>query len=195
MVAHAYRESFFGPQPDGSYRIALANARAGNVIGGGDWTPWQLVPDAVQALSEGKPVVLRHPTAIRPWQHVLDCLCGYLTLAQALHANPARFAGNWNFGPPDEQALPVARIVEILARHWGVKNPWTQQPDVRVREDMALLLNWQKARAELGWFCRLNLEDALAWIAGWYQRRNKGEDARALCHEEIDRYTRLLAPR
>jgi CDP-glucose 4,6-dehydratase len=193
MVSHAYRESFFGPQADGAHRIALANARAGNVIGGGDWTRFQLVPDTVQALSQGKPVVLRHPTATRPWQHVLDCLCGYLTLGQALHANPARFASNWNFGPPDEQAQPVARVVEILARHWDVKNPWTRHPEAHAHEDMALLLNWQKARAELGWQCRLPLEEALGWIATWYKRLNAGESARALCHEQIDSYMKLLA--
>ena len=85
MVAHAYRESFFGPQADGTHRIAMANARAGNVIGGGDWTPYQLIPDTVQAMIKGQQVVLRHPTATRPWLHVLDCLNGYLTLAEALH--------------------------------------------------------------------------------------------------------------
>ncbi len=191
MVSHAYRESFFGPQADGTHRIALANARAGNVIGGGDWTPWQLIPDTVQALSQGKQVVLRHPGATRPWQHVLDCLCGYLSLAEALHGNPQRFANNWNFGPPDEQAQPVARIVEMLAQHWGVKNPWTRHADEHAHEDMALLLNWQKARAELGWSCRLLLPDALEWIATWYKRQHAGENARALCHEQIDRYMEL----
>ena len=192
IVSHAYRESFFGPQADGTHRIALANARAGNVIGGGDWTPWQLIPDTVQALSQGKQVVLRHPTATRPWQHVLDCLNGYLTLAEALHGNPRQFATNWNFGPPDEQAQPVARVVEILAGHWGVKNPWTRHSEEHAHEDMALLLNWQKARAELGWYCRLPLEEALGWIAGWYQRLNAGGDARTLCQEQIERYLKML---
>jgi CDP-glucose 4,6-dehydratase len=192
MVAHAYRESFFGPQADGSHRIALANARAGNVIGGGDWTRWQLVPDTVQALSQGKAVALRHPNATRPWQHVLDCLSGYLTLAEALHADPRRFAGNWNFGPPDEQVQPVARVVELLARHWGVKDSWTREPTEHAHEEMALLLNWQKARAELGWYGRLTLEEALALIATWYQRLDAGEKARALCEEQIDGYMKLL---
>jgi CDP-glucose 4,6-dehydratase len=194
MVSHAYRESFFGPQADGSYRIALANARAGNVIGGGDWTPWQLVPDAVQALSQGKPVVLRHPNATRPWQHVLDCLSGYLTLAEALHNNPRRFASNWNFGPPDEQAQPVARVVEMLAGHWGVKKAWTRHPEEHAHEDMALLLNWQKARVELGWSCRLPLDAALAWIADWYKRLAAGDSARTLCQEQIDNYMKLTFP-
>jgi CDP-glucose 4,6-dehydratase len=191
MVSHAYRESFFGPQSDGTHRIALANVRAGNVIGGGDWTPWQLIPDTVLALSQGKQVVLRHPRAIRPWQHVLDCLCGYLILAEALHGNPRRFASNWNFGPPDEQAQPVARVVEILASHWGIKDPWVRHSEQTPHEDMALLLNWQKARAELGWSCRLKLEDALDWIASWYKRLHAGENARALCLEQINRYMGL----
>jgi CDP-glucose 4,6-dehydratase len=195
IVSHAYQESFFGPQADGTHRIALANARAGNVIGGGDWTPWQLIPDTVQALSQGKQVVLRQPTATRPWQHVLDCLCGYLTLAEALHRDPRRFASNWNFGPPDEQAQPVARVVEMLGQHWGIKNPWTRHTEEHAHEDMALLLNWQKARAELGWSCRLPLADALEWIAAWYKRLHAGESARALCHEQIDRYVKVVLQR
>jgi CDP-glucose 4,6-dehydratase len=191
MVSHAYRESFFGRLPDGSYRVGLANARAGNVIGGGDWTPWHLIPDTVLALSQGKQVVLRYPSAIRPWQHVLDCLCGYLTLAEALYGDPCRFASNWNFGPPDEQAQPVARVVEILAGYWGVKDCWVRNSEQTPHEDVALLLNWQKARAELGWSCRLNLEDALEWIATWYKRLHAGENARALCLEQVHRFMEL----
>jgi CDP-glucose 4,6-dehydratase len=193
MVAHAYRESFFGPQADGTHRIAMANARAGNVIGGGDWTPYQVIPDTVQAMIKGQQVVLRHPTATRPWQHVLDCLNGYLTLAEALHGNPHKFASNWNFGPPDEQAQPVARVVEMLAGHWGVQYPWRKHAEQHAHEDMALLLNWQKARAELGWYCRLPLAQALEWVASWYKRQHAGESARALCHEQIDRYMSVLA--
>lgn len=171
----------------------MANARAGNVIGGGDWTPYQLIPDTVHAMIKGRQVVLRHPTATRPWQHVLDCLNGYLTLAEALHGNPHKFASNWNFGPPNEQAQPVARVVEMLAGHWGVQYPWRKHSEQHAHEDMALLLNWQKARAELGWHCRLPLAQALEWIASWYKCQHAGESARALCHEQIDRYMRVLA--
>jgi CDP-glucose 4,6-dehydratase len=195
LVTHAFRESFFTPRAPGEeHRIALANARAGNVIGGGDWTPYQLVPDAVQALAKAEPVVLRHPSATRPWQHVLDCLAGYLALAEALHANPRRFASNFNFGPPDVHVQPVSHIVETLASYWGIKNPWTLDPGHHPHEDMALCLNAQKARHELGWGCRLPLDEALAWVASWYRRHNEGTSARLLCEEQIERYMGLPLP-
>ena len=195
FVAQAYRESFFTPAaPDEPHRVGLANARAGNVIGGGDWTPWQLVPDTVTALGRGKPVVLRHPGALRPWQHVLDCLSGYLTLAEALYTDPRRYADNWNFGPPEAQMRPVSKLVEGLAQHYRVKQPWTQDAATHPREDVALSLNSQKAKYELQWACRLGLDESLAWIATWYQRHAQGESARALCEEQIDRYMELPVP-
>ncbi len=194
LVSHAFRESFFTPKPGEAHLVGLANARAGNVIGGGDWTPWQLVPDVVNALSQGQQVVLRHPTATRPWQHVLDCLCGYLTLAEALHGNAAKYASNWNFGPPDIHVQPVSRVVEILARHWDMPNPWKRDSAEHFHEDMALCLNAQKARHELGWACRVNLELALDWIASWYKRHAAGGGARGLCEEQIDHYMQLSIP-
>jgi CDP-glucose 4,6-dehydratase len=194
LVAHAFRESFFAPEADPAHRIGLANARAGNVIGGGDWTPWQLIPDAVQALNEGRPVVLRHPEATRPWQHVLDCLSGYLTLAEALHGDPRRYAQNWNFGPPDSHVQTVSRVVEDFARHWGVERSWTRDAGTHPHEEMALSLNSQKARHELHWACRLPLDEALAWIAEWYRCHANGESARSLCEEQIDRYMELRIP-
>ncbi len=188
LVARAFRESFFGAA---RRDIGLASARAGNVIGGGDWTPHQLIPETVAALADGKPVVLRNPAAIRPWQHVLDCLSGYLTLAEALHAHPERYAEEWNFGPTDADMQPVAHVVEVLARPWGVTPAWVQDERVHPHEEMDLRLNSQKASRELRWAGKLPLDEALAWTADWFRRHRGAQSARALCEEQIDRYMQL----
>jgi CDP-glucose 4,6-dehydratase len=192
IVSHAYRESFFTPEKDEPHRVALANARAGNVIGGGDWTAWQLVPDTVRAFNQRHPVVLRHPNATRPWQHVLDCLSGYLALAEALSHDPPRYAHNWNFGPPENHLQSVSWVVDRLAQHWGLESAWRQDAGRFPHEAMALCLNSQQARHELQWGCRLSLEDALSWVAGWYRRHEAGESARELCEEQIERYMELV---
>jgi CDP-glucose 4,6-dehydratase len=188
LVARAFRESYFFAEGAASSRVGLANARAGNVIGGGDWTARQLIPEAVAAMLAGEPVVLRHPAAIRPWQHVLDCLCGYLTLAEALARDATRYSDDWNFGPSDADMQPVARVVEILAEHWGWKEPWVQSAGSYAHEEMDLRLNSQKANRELHWTPRLPLPDALAWTAEWYRRHAQGASARDLCIEQIERY-------
>lgn len=189
LVARAFRESYF--QPAQKRAISLASARAGNVIGGGDWTPNQLIPDTIAALSAGRPVVLRNPTAIRPWQHVLDCLCGYLTLAERLYEQPERYSGEWNFGPPDEDMQPVARVVELLSRPWKVEPAWIQDGQVHPHEELELRLNSQKANRELLWAGRLSLDAALTWTAEWFQRHSHNENARSLCNEQIERYMRM----
>jgi CDP-glucose 4,6-dehydratase len=188
LVARAFRASFFGNAQPG---IGLASARAGNVIGGGDWTPHQLIPETIAALSGGKPVLLRNPGAIRPWQHVLDCLSGYLTLAEALYEFPDRYAAEWNFGPSDADMQPVAHVVEVLARAWGVDPPWIQDGRIHPHEEMDLRLSSQKATRELHWVCKLPLDDALAWTADWFRRHASGQQARALCEEQIDRYMKI----
>jgi len=190
LVARAFRESFF--QADG--RVGVASARAGNVIGGGDWTPRQLVPDTVQALERGQPVTLRHPGATRPWQHVLDCLSGYLALAEGVHRDAARYADDWNFGPPDAESWPVQRVVETLARHWQVQPCWVRDRETHAHEETELRLNSQKANRELHWACRLKLDDSLDWTATWYKRHAGGAKARTLCEEQIDRYMELPVP-
>jgi len=194
LVAHAFRDSFFRASAGLTPSIGVANARAGNVIGGGDYTPRQLVPDTVRALSEKTPVVLRHPEATRPWQHVLDCLSGYLMLAEALYGEPVRFSEDWNFGPADADTQPVSRVVEMLASHWNIKQIWVRDSGSHPHEEMALLLNSQKSRRDLGWACRLPLALALEWTATWYRRHAEGAAARALCVEQIERYETLPAP-
>jgi CDP-glucose 4,6-dehydratase len=191
LVAAAFRQSYFSPESELGGRIGLASARAGNVIGGGDWTPRQLIPDTIAALSKGEPVVLRNPGATRPWQHVLDCLSGYLTLAEQLHRDPTERVGGWNFGPPDADMLPVSRVVELLAAPWGVRSPWVRDSAEYPHEAMELRLNSQKAERALGWRGRLPLPTALEWTADWFRRYSAGESARSLCLSQIDDYMGL----
>jgi CDP-glucose 4,6-dehydratase len=188
LVGQSYRDSFFPQARVAEHGVGIASARAGNVIGGGDWTPRQLVPEAIAAFLRAEPVVLRHPDAVRPWQHVLDCLGGYLRLAEALAGDPARYAGGWNFGPDTAEALTVAGIVEALAKHWQIDQPWKQDEGIHAPEALQLRLDVSKTSMELGWRSRLSIDKALRWAAVWYRDQHMGEDARALCLDQIARY-------
>jgi CDP-glucose 4,6-dehydratase len=188
LVAQSFRRSFFSAGASGNATVGLASARAGNVIGGGDWTPYQLIPETVAAMRQARPVVLRHPEAIRPWQHVLDCLSGYLVLAAALYQDPSSFAQDWNFGPADDDMQPVSRVVEKMAECWGLETAWTRDPVDRPHEESELRLSSQKAHRFLRWSPRLRLEQALTWTAEWYKQQADGRNARDLCLGQIDQY-------
>jgi CDP-glucose 4,6-dehydratase len=188
LVGQAYRDSFFPLDEVERHGVRLASARAGNVIGGGDWTPHQLIPEAVAALQRGESVVLRHPDATRPWQHVLDCLDGYVSLAEALSQNPAAFSGGWNFGPADSDSRPVSYLVETLAKHWGVAVPWTHDRQVHPPEAQELRLETRKAASRLGWRACWSIDTALDMVARWYDGYHAGTPARALCLEQIRGY-------
>jgi CDP-glucose 4,6-dehydratase len=188
LVSTAYRRSFFhngGP--------ALATARAGNVIGGGDWATDRLVPDVLRAFEHGKAVVIRNPLSTRPWQHVLDPLAGYLVLAQRLHADGAAFAEGWNFGPRDEDARPVQWIVEQLVERWGHGAQWQLDDGEHPHEAHFLKLDISKSRSRLGWEPRWRLADTLRHTVDWHQAWRAGNDVRALCLTQIDAYTRATA--
>ena len=189
LVANAFRQSYFSGAEQEGCQIGLASARAGNVIGGGDWTPHQLIPDTIAAFAKGEPAVLRNPGATRPWQHVLDCLSGYLTLAEALYRDPKEFEGSWNFGPSDADMQPVSRVVELLAVPWAVQSAWVRDTAAYPHEAMKLRLNSQKAERALGWRGRLPLVTALEWTSDWFRRYLAGESARGLCLSQIDDYT------
>lgn len=191
LVGQCYRDSFFPPARLAEHGVGIASARAGNVIGGGDWTPRQLVPEAMAAFARGQPVVLRHPGAVRPWQHVLDCLGGYLRLAEALAADPVRHAGEWNFGPTDTQLPRVATVVEALAAAWGLAQSWERDRAAHAPEEMLLRLDVSKASHELGWTPRLPVDEAIRWVSAWYRAFHNGGDARALCLEQIARFSGL----
>jgi CDP-glucose 4,6-dehydratase len=183
LVCAAYRRSFFqerGP--------ALATARAGNVIGGGDWATDRLVPDILRAFEKDEPAVIRNPNSTRPWQHVLEPLSGYLVLAQRLYDEGAAFAEGWNLGPCDEDARPVQWIVERLAQQWGGGACWSFDTGQHPHEAHHLKLDISKARARLGWQPRWRLGETLEHIVTWHRAWLAGEDVRALCLGQIDRY-------
>ncbi|MBA3375000.1 MAG: CDP-glucose 4,6-dehydratase [Actinobacteria bacterium] len=193
LVARAYRDSFFPLEGAGEPQVAIASARAGNVIGGGDWTPNQLVPDTIAALEAGERVRLRHPNAVRPWQHVLDCLRGYLVLAQRLHLDGARYSGEWNFGPPESDCRPVGELVETLSGLWGAKLGWEQDTAHHAKEEGELRLDSSKAAAELGWRTALPLPVALEWVVDWYRGLSRGTDVLQLCGGQVRSYEALLS--
>ncbi|HEX5373688.1 MAG TPA: CDP-glucose 4,6-dehydratase [Aquabacterium sp.] len=183
LVTSAYRQSFFQQG-----RVALASARAGNVIGGGDWASDRLVPDILRAFQAGQPVIIRNPHATRPWQHVLEPLSGYLTLAERLYQEGQAFAEGWNFGPRDEDARPVQWIVEDMVRAWGRGASWQLDPGQHPHEAHYLKLDISKAASGLGWQPRWNLSTALQKIADWHQVWLDKGDVRAMCQQQIQQY-------
>ena len=189
LVTTAYRASF-SSSPGAP---ALASARAGNVIGGGDWAADRIVPDTVRAAVAGVPVQVRNPRAIRPWQHVLEPLAGYLQLAERLCGTPGEFAEAWNFGPDEEDAVPVETVVSAMTRLWGTPAGWVAGRNAHPHEAHFLKLDSSKARTRLGWRPRLRLATALEWTVEWYKKQAQGEDARALTLAQIERYMELGA--
>lgn len=190
LVTRAYRESYFSD--DGTTRVATA--RAGNVVGGGDWAEDRLVPDTIRALVEARPVDLRYPSAIRPWQHVLDPLSGYLRLAELLDGTEGgAFAQGWNFAPHEEDARSVGWLVERLQRAWGAAPSWKPQEGPRPHEHIFLKLDSTRARVELGWSPQLRIDETVRWVTDWYRGFEAGEDARALVEQQIGDYMARLA--
>jgi CDP-glucose 4,6-dehydratase len=183
LAAQAYRDSFLAPAG-----IGLATARAGNVIGGGDYAEDRLVPDAARAFAAGKPLEIRNPNATRPWQHVLEPLAGYLLLAERLHADREVFAKGWNFGPSPADVAPVGRVIDLFARHWGGGTQVVPQPGDHPHEAALLTLDSTAAIETLGWRPRLSLDEALRWSADWYRAAASGDDIVALSQDQINQY-------
>lgn len=183
LVSSAYRSSFLTAED-----IAMATARAGNVIGGGDWAEDRLVPDVLRALEKGVPVEIRNPVSIRPWQHVLEPLSGYLLLAERLYAEGAAWAEGWNFGPRDEDAKSVQWIVEHLCAEWGEGASWAQQRGDHPHEANYLKLDISKACNRLNWTPRWNLDKALEQTIGWHRAWIDGKDMRKITLEQIESY-------
>lgn len=187
LVVDAYRQSFFNPGVYERHGVGLASARAGNVIGGGDFAADRLVPDAVRAFIAGEPLLIRNPLSIRPWQHVLDPLYGYLLLAERLHGDPSYCAG-WNFGPQTDESASVQRVADTLASQWGAGAAWVQDPAEHPHEAETLKLDSTKARVEIGWAPRLRLETALQLTADWYKAWNQRVDLLPLTREQVASY-------
>ena len=188
LVTSAYRNSFFNPEKYADHRVALASGRAGNVIGGGDWADDRLIPDILRAISDNKPVVIRSPHAIRPWQHVLEPLSGYLLLAEKLYTQGVAYAEGWNFGPADEDAKPVQWIVEQLKQQWGEGASWQLDGGEHPHEAHYLKLDCSKAKMRLDWQPRWHLGHTLEMIVAWQQAWLAKKDMRSFTLKQIEQY-------
>lgn len=192
LVSAAYRSSFFS-EASGRTMVAVASARAGNVIGGGDRRANRLIPDVLAAFEAGRVATIRNPHAVRPWQYVLDPLRGYLLLAERLYEQGAAFAESWNFGSHEDETRDVAWVVKAMSTLWGNQAHW--QPggrDESFHETVCLKLDASKARARLNWYPVVRLPDALKCVVEWTRQRQGGADVRALTLSKIHDYQQLL---
>jgi CDP-glucose 4,6-dehydratase len=180
IVTSSYRRSFSLP---------VASARAGNVIGGGDWAEDRLLPDMMRSFMSGEVVSIRNPASTRPWQHVLEPLHGYLKLAEHVYDDSAAFADAWNFGPDDDDAKPVEWLADRVSELWGESASWSNEADSRQPHEAGFLrLNCEKAKQGLNWRPRLNLDSALGWTVDWYKSYQGGDDIRELTEHQISNY-------
>ena len=191
LVSAAYRSSYFNANNYAQHGVATATVRAGNVIGGGDWAQDRLIPDILAAFEQGRKVDIRNPNAIRPWQHVMEPLRGYLTLAEQLFEHGPSFGEGWNFGPNDEDAKPVGWIVEQMAALWGSSAQWQIDTGEHPHEAHYLKLDISKARSRLDWHPALRLQDALALIIDWSKQQTAGANMRQLTLAQIQAYQAL----
>jgi CDP-glucose 4,6-dehydratase len=189
LLTGSFRDSFFS---DGA---AVATARAGNVIGGGDWSQDRLIPDCVRALKTGEPVSLRYPEAIRPWQHVLEPLSGYLAFVQALVQAPAAIPRAINFGPDPSSFCTVREVVEHFSARFSGRPGWRRDAGTHPKEAGALTLSSALAESALGWRPRLAMAEALVWTADWYRAQAAGENMTRYSEAQIARYESLPAVR
>jgi CDP-glucose 4,6-dehydratase len=188
LVTSAYRQSYFSPEKYAQHKVAIASARAGNVIGGGDWSEDRLIPDAIKAFEAKQALVIRNPLATRPWQHVLEPLSGYLILAQALYEQGPVFDGGWNFGPRDEDARPVQDVINLLIKNWGSIASWQQDHTEQPHEAHSLKLDCSKARQYLNWIPKWTLEQAIEKITQWQHGFQKSMDMKKLSQEQMKVY-------
>jgi CDP-glucose 4,6-dehydratase len=188
LITAAYRRSYFNAERYGDHGVALGSGRAGNVIGGGDWALDRLIPDIMRSISDKKTVEIRNPHAIRPWQHVLEPLSGYLMLAEKLYSKGPEFADGWNFGPLEDDVRTVKWIVEHLTQAWGDGAEWASNGIQGPHEATFLKLDCSKARAYLGWTPVWGLRETLDKITQWHRAHVRGDDIRSMTLSQINSY-------
>ena len=184
LITAAYRQSFFNSDS----AVSIASARAGNVIGGGDWAEDRLVPDALRAFNSGKPLVIRNPLAIRPWQHVLEPISGYLALAEKLYLEKDEFAEAWNFGPNEDDSWPVGEVVDFLVTEWPSYASWELQKGSQPHEAQLLKLDISKAKSRLNWKPLWNLEQSLKSIIDWNSAHINNKNMQEVTMDQINNY-------
>lgn len=187
IITQSYRQSFFQTASQSACR-SIATARAGNVIGGGDWSEFRLVPDCIKALEENRPVTIRNPESVRPWQHVLEPLSGYLLLASKMAEDPARYSEAWNFGPGEKDLARVKDLADQLLKCWGAGKWIIDKENSNFHETAMLRLNIDKAKEILGWQPVLSFIEAVQWTGEWY-KAYKSCDAYRLCADQINEYS------
>ncbi len=191
LVAAAYRSSFFNSADYARHRVGVATCRAGNVIGGGDWARDRLVPDLMQGFIDRTQPVIRNPLAVRPWQHVLEPLSGYLCLAERLFEHGDTVAEGWNFGPDEANTQPVHVLADKLAQGWGDNAAWALDQGAHPHEARSLRLDCTKARVQLRWRPVWSLDITLSNILAWYRAFVAGGDMREICLQQIESYQSL----
>lgn len=192
LISQSWRLSFMGKSGNDSHACAVATARAGNVIGGGDWSADRLIPTILNSISAAEDIVLRHPNAIRPWQHVLEPLAGYLMLAEKLFNEGSPWDEAWNFGPMDSDVKPVSWVTDTLIQYFESSVHWTQEPNVLLHEASQLKLDCSKAREILGWTPVWNLSFCLEEIFRWHQAHQQGANMHDECISTIERYNSVI---
>jgi CDP-glucose 4,6-dehydratase len=188
LLIASYRDSYFSTQEYNRHRTAIASARAGNVIGGGDWAEDRLMPDIIRAFEKDETVQIRNPNAIRPWQHVLEPLAGYLKLAEKLYVDGPDWADGWNFGPREEDAKPVGWIVKKMSQLWGKGVEWSVDEGDHPHEATYLKLDCSKAHNRLQWRPIWGLRTALEKIVEWHQEQSQKKSMRDVCIKQISEY-------
>ena len=188
LITKSFRNSFFNS--DDGKQIALASVRAGNVIGGGDWAENRLIPDIIRAIKNKESVKIRNPNALRPWQHVLDPLNGYMILAEKLWEEQNKYSEGWNFGPDKNEIKSVSWIIEKFNEFWKNKIDWTIDKN-ELHEANNLILNCQKAKTKLGWNPKVDMETTIKWTIEWYERYFDKEDMKKITEEQIEKFHNL----
>lgn len=189
IAIQSWRRSFFNPEDYGKkHHVSLASVRAGNVIGGGDWALDRIIPDCIKALEQDKVIDIRSPKAIRPWEHVLEPLSGYMLLAKKLWEHPTEFCEGWNFGPESESVSTVWEVATELIKNYGKGELKDSSDSNAVHEAKLLMLDITKAKTKLGWKPRMNMQQCMELVADWY-KRYQTEDVYQLCIEEIHQFT------